>query len=183
MGMILILGKGDLAKTIHEMLPDSYLVGRPEYDFSNQKDCDRLVNEFDPTTVINTVGVNEHNNVWDTLVTNYISQAYLTLQWLKKIKSLHVINISSTSTYWPSWPDISEGRLAYNISKESLSQFGKHVNRMIANQGKHTVSTIELGSFASQFNNYTTGSMTLQRAATIVTDCVHTPVTSISCIK
>ena len=182
MSLILILGKGDLAEKVHKMLPGSCMVGRPEFDLSNKSHCDSLINQFDPTTVINTVAVNEHHDTWNILQTNYVSQVYLTMRWLEKNNPVHIINISSASSYWASWPNINEGRLVYNISKESLSQFGKHVNRMIVDQNTHTVSTIELGSFASKFNNYT-GGMTLQRAADLVVECVRNPVTAVSCIK
>lgn len=182
MGLTLIVGKGDLSQAVHKKIPYSVIVGRPEYDLSQKADCDKLIQDYFPDVVINTVAVNETHSCWDILSTNYVSSVYLTMEWLKKLEQGHIINISSTSTYWTSWPGMIDGRLCYNISKEALSLFGKHVNRKIVDSHQITVSTIELGAFKSKFNNYT-GSMPLERAADIVVDCVNNPMTQISCIK
>lgn len=182
MGERIILGNSNLGAAIQSRCPEFEIIGRPEYDLASKHDCDRVVIDHTPDIVINTVALNESHDAWEILSTNYVSSVYLTLSWLKKMSRGHIINISSASSYWTSWPDISDGRLSYNISKEALSLFGKHVNRKIVDSSDVIISTVELGSFSSKFNGYT-GKMSLERAADIVCSCVHHPLTSISCIK
>lgn len=182
--MILLLGKSDLAHAIQQQLSEpTIIIGRPEYDFSLQEDCDLAVDNHDPTVVVNTVAVNEHSDPWQVLTTNFVSAAYLTLAFYNKMLHGQIINISSTSTYWVSYPGISTGRLCYNISKESLSQFGRHFNRKVVDDSRPvTVSTVELGSFPSRFNGHR-GNMTLEKAASVVCDCIRNPRTAVSIIK
>jgi hypothetical protein len=181
--MILIIGKSALANELSQCMPDATLVGRPEYDLLTQASCDQIINQFNPTLLINTHAVNENHNPWDIITVNYTSIVYLTLGFYKKMQSGHIINISSTSTYWPSYPDIKTGRLCYNISKESLSAFGRHFNRhSVDHKNKPMVSTIELGKFNSKFNNFS-GGMSINKAASVVKSCIDNPVTSISIIK
>ena len=156
--MILILGKGVLASALNSKIANSVLVGRPEYDFMLQDDCDRLVHDYHPSVVINAVGVNRDKDPWTILTTNYTSAVYLTLQFYNKMPSGQIINISSASAIWPSYPGIDTQRFCYNISKENLSNFSRHFNRKIVDEPKNvTVSTVELGRFSSPMNNYDTG--------------------------
>jgi short-subunit dehydrogenase len=181
--MILIIGKSALAIELATLLSGVVVVGRPEYDLSTQESCDQLIAQYTPNLVINTHAVNESHSAWDILTVNYTSTVYLTLGFYEKMGPGHIINISSTSTYWPSYPGITSGRLCYNISKESLSAFGKHVNRAVVDQkNKPIISTIELGKFNSKFNNFS-GGMSLSKVANIVKSCIDNPVTAISIIK
>lgn len=181
--MILILGQSTLAKELQILLPTAQIVGKPDYDFSVQQDCDRVLSQYEPTVVINTHALNQHNDPWQILTVNYTSVVYLTLGWYDKMHQGHIINISSTSTYWPSYPGIDTGRLCYNVSKESLSMFGRHFNRAIVDHDhKPTVTTIELGKFNSKFNDFS-GGMSVSKAAGMVKNCIDNPVTSMSVIK
>lgn len=182
--MILLLGTSDLAHAIQQQLSEScIIVGRPTYDFSQQSDCDRVVQDHNPTVVVNTVAVNEHHDAWQIFTTNFVSAAYLTLGFYQKMQQGQIINISSTSTYWVSYPCISTQRLCYNVSKEALSQFARHFNRKIVDDNHPvTVSTVELGSFPSRFNKHQ-GAMTIEKAAAVVCDCIRNPRTAVSIIK
>jgi short-subunit dehydrogenase len=180
--MILILGKGDLATAIHQQLPDAVCVGRPEYDFKCKNDCDKLLDDYTPTVVINTVAVNEHHNVWDILTVNYTSVAYLTVGFYERMPTGHIINISSATTMWVSYPGINNGRLAYNISKESLSNFGRHFTRKTVDDTGVYISTVELGKFPSKFNNFSQG-MDINKAAGIVVSLLDNPVNQITVAK
>lgn len=180
--MILILGHSNLANAIQDLVPAT-VVGRPQYDFSLQEDCDRVIQDYDPTVVVNTHALNQTHNTWDILTVNYTSIVYLTLGFYKKMGPGHIINIGSTSSYWCSYPGIDTGRLCYNLSKESLSAFGKHFNRTcVDHQDKSIISTIELGKFNSKFNNFS-GGMSLEKVAHVVKNCIDYPVASLSIIK
>jgi short-subunit dehydrogenase len=181
--MILILGKGTLALALRAALQNSVCVGRPEFDLGNQQDCDRLINSYDPAVVINTVAVNQHADAWDILTTNYVSAVYLTLGFYNKMTTGQIINISSTSTLWVSYPGIGTGRLIYNISKENLSLFGRHLNRQIVDNNKSLiVSTAEIGHFPSKFNNYKTGG-DLDAIVNVLVDLVNRPKQQVTFIK
>jgi short-subunit dehydrogenase len=181
--MILIIGKSTLGAAIHRRFPSSIVVGRPEFDFSIQSDCDRLIQEFEPTIVINTVAVNQNHNPWEILTTNFTSVAYLTLKFYEKIYAGQIINISSTSTYWVSYPGIDTGKLCYNISKENLSMFGRHLNRKIIDSNKQVVvSTLEIGKFSSKFNNFQPG-IDIDQIVDIIEDIISKPKQQISIIK
>jgi len=181
--MILIIGKSTLAKQLQSIISDSVVVGRPEYDLSSKESCDKLISDYQPTLLINTQAVNESHDSWEILSTNYVGIVYLTIGFYNKMPDGQIINVSSASTFWPSWPNISDGRLCYNISKESLSTFGKHFNRkIIDNVDKKTkVSTVELGKFNSKFNNFS-GGMNIDKAASIIKFCVDHPMELISCL-
>lgn len=156
--MILILGKGKLANIITDSIKDCHLVGRPEYDFSKKNDCKKLVEEYNPKVVINTIGINKNHDSWDILTTNLVSTTYLTEQFYNKMTNGIIINISSASALWVSYPDINSGKLFYSFSKECLSHFGRHWNRKIIDSSKPVnVCTLEIGAFSSKFNDYEVG--------------------------
>lgn len=181
--MILILGKGALGSALHSYFNGSIVVGRPEFDLSTQLECDRLVETFDPKIVINTVAVNQTHNPWEILTVNFTSTVYLTLKFYEKMSGGQIINISSTSTLWPSYPNIDAGRLCYNLSKENLSNFGRHFNRKIVDDVKPVVvSTLEIGKFASKFNNFQPG-MDVNKIISIVDDILRNSIQQVTIIK
>ena len=163
MKTILIIGKSDLAKAIenkHARIPspshECATVGRPEYDFSKQEHCDRVLNDFpSPSVAINTLGTLT-DNYWDSFVSNYVAPAYLTLKYYEQMSEGHIINISSASAWWPSYPGMHHSRFCYSVSKYTLSEFGKHFNRVTIDNDKNvTVTTIEPGAFKSKMSKQT----------------------------
>lgn len=180
--MILILGKGTLSQELEKVFPNSVIVGKPEYDLSKKDDCDRLIQQYTPTVLINTVGVLS-DDVWKTLVTNYVSSVYISVGFYEKIKTLHIVNVSSASTYWPSHPGINSSRMCYNISKESLTNFGKHMARKTIDEPEFIISTVEPGSFPSQMNEFAPGKLSSIEVANIIKHTVDAQITHVSIIK
>ena len=153
--MILILGTGGLAQAIQKHFPDALLLGRPTYDFSKQADCDRLIDLYpDPKYLINTVGALT-KDVWTNLTVNFTAPTYIATRYLSQ-SQCHIINIGSASAWWPSYPGLAMDRFSYNLAKESLNNFGQHVNRIYVNSNR-CLTTIEPGRFASKMSNYETG--------------------------
>ena len=154
--MILITGKSTLANAIAQHLDNCTVVGRPDYDFTQQADCDQLINDFpNPNVLINTFGTTSGTS-WQSMVTNFVAPVYLTEKYYNKLTNGHIINISSASAWWPSYPGITPNRFFYGISKLSLSEFGRQFNRSIIDDQKAvTVTTIEPGKFISPMSNYT----------------------------
>lgn len=153
--MILITGKSDLATAIAASMPDCVIVGRPDYDFSKKEDCDRLIKDFpNPSVIINTVGVIT-KDCWDSITTNYLAPVYITTQYFDLLDTGHIINISSASSWWPSYPGISDERLYYGLAKHSLSEFGRQFNRAQVDKSKHVcVTTVEPGLFSSKMSGH-----------------------------
>jgi len=153
--MTLIIGKGGLAQGLLQHWPDATLVGRPEFDFSTQQDCDRLVQLHpNPGLVINTLGCIT-DDVWQNLTVNLVAPAYLTTQYLD-CQDCHVVNISSASAWWPSYPGLDPRRFSYNFAKESLSNWGRHINRItIDSPSKALVTTVEPGRFKTRMSGWT----------------------------
>ena len=165
--MMLIIGKGHLAQALQSKWPDACVVGRPEFDFAYQADCDRLVAQFPtPDVVINTLGCIT-DNIWHNLTVNFVAPAYITSCYAHNTQC-HIINISSASAWWPSFPGMDLAQFSYKAAKESLSQFGRHMNRItIDDDSKALVSTVEPGRFQSPMSNWT------GREISDIVDCVQ----------
>ena len=180
--MILVLGKSTLADAIKNELFDVKVVGKPEYNFSSKEDCKKLVLDYSPDVVINSFALNENNDPWDILITNFVATTYITDQFYRKLQNKHIINISSASTHWVSFPGISTGRLFYNLSKECVSNFGKHYNRKIIDDSRNTVSTIEIPRFASKFNNFQSG-IDINKILNAVKSCIDNKNSHLTILK
>lgn len=154
--MILITGKSTLAYELNKHLQDCIIVGKPEYNFSLQRDCDRLIQDYPtPEIIINTFATIEAD-AWNSLITNYVAPVYLTSKYYDNLLQGHIINISSVSAWWSSFPNISDKRFFYSISKYNLSEFGKQYNRKnIDNDKNVVVSTVEVGKFESKLSQFT----------------------------
>ena len=86
--MMLITGKSDLSTALVKRFSLKYtcvVAGRPEYDFSKQSDCDRLIELHPaPTILINTLGTIS-DDYWNNLTVNFVAPSYITLQYLSLI--------------------------------------------------------------------------------------------------
>jgi NAD(P)-dependent dehydrogenase (short-subunit alcohol dehydrogenase family) len=180
--MILVLGKSSIATQLSNELDHVVVIGRPEYDFSREEDCDRAVETYNPDVVINTFALNQEQNLWDILLVNFVATACLTHKFYEKLDNKQIINISSASTHWVSFPDIHTGRLFYSMSKECVSNFGKHYNRKINDSRKNTVSTIEIPRFASKFNDYNPG-IEHYKIVQAIKNCIDNKYTSVTILE
>jgi hypothetical protein len=180
--MILLTGKSDLAFAIASRLGNCTIVGRPEYDFSNKEDCDQLLLDFpDPNIVINTFGVIS-TDCWNSITVNYLAPVYLTTQYYNLLTTGHIINISSASSWWPSYPGISEERLYYGLAKHSLSEFGQQFNRAKIDTSKNVcVTTIEPGVFSSKMSGHK--GMDIDKIVAVVEQAILCRMQQVSLIK
>lgn len=180
--MILITGKSTLASNLSSCLTGSVVVGRPEYDFSLRTDCDRLVADYPkPTVIINTFGAVTHDS-WDSLTTNLVAPAYITNRYYEALDCGHIINISSASSWWSSYPGISKSKFWYGVSKLGLSEFGRQYNRMAIDDSKNvTISTVEPGKFQSTMSNFT--GLDIENIVELVLFCIKTKCQHVSLVK
>ena len=181
--MILILGKSTIAKALDNALPNTVVVGKPEYDFSSRYECTRLVKDFTPNVVINTFALGPQvDDAWDQLTVNFTSIVYITALFYKKLQGAHIINFSSAGSYWTSYPGIEDSKFFYNLSKNCLSKFGKLYNRKIVDEARNIVTTFEVGKFNSKMNNWS-GGMTTDRVVDVVKDCIDKRYTQVAVIR
>ena len=181
--MILILGKSTIAKELESVLPNSIVVGKPEYNFSNRNECERLVRDYTPDIIINTFALGPQvDDAWEQLTVNFTSMVYITDLFYKKLQGAHIINFSSASTYWSSYPGIEDSKFFYNLSKTCLSTFGKLYNRKIVDEARNVVTTFEVGKFNSKMNNWS-GGMPIKRVVNTVKDCIDKRYTQIALIR
>ena len=182
--MILIVGKSSLTNALVERFgaDQCVVVGRPEYDFSQQQDCDRLLSDYpQPQIVINTIG-GITDDYWNNMVINFVSPAYITMKYCDTMSHGHIINIGSASAWWPSWPELPFKRLTYNISKENLARFNLHVNRVQCDHNKNlSVSIVEPGRFQGKMSNWQ--GMPVDAVVDCIEQVINTKVQQISIIK
>lgn len=178
--MILILGKSTLSNYLKLELDGCVVAGKPEFDFAKQSDCDRLIATYpDPDCVINTMGVLS-DDIWINLTTNFVAPSYITMKYLSG-RTCHVINISSASAWWPSYPGLEFSRFSYNLAKESLSSLGRHINRILVDDPNKLLTTIEPGKFESPMSGFT--GQDPKKVSQCVSDAVKCKLHHISVIK
>jgi hypothetical protein len=182
--MILIIGKSSLANVLVERFGTDQctVVGRPEYDFSQQADCDRLLENYPaPKIIINTVG-GITDDYWNNMIINFVSPGYITLKYADTLTSGHIINIGSASAWWPSWPELPFKRLTYNVSKENLARFNVHVNRIRCDNNKDlNISIVEPGRFQGKMSNWQ--GMPINDVVDCIDYVIKTKVQQVSVVK
>jgi len=157
---ILIVGKSALGNELLKLCSDhtTTIVGKPEFDLSTKKDCNRLINDFSPDCVILTHGTMCEDS-WEQLTTNSTSTIYLIEGFFRKMVTGQIICVSSASVNWQSWPGISFKRMTYAVSKEAVSNYCAHLNRKnIPNDSTSvpiSIQVYEPNSFKSKMNNST----------------------------
>lgn len=150
-----LIGHSTLSRELATRLSDAVIVGRPQYDLSDQVNCDQLIKDHAMAhTVIYTAAV-QSDRIWDSSIVNFVTPMYLSLRWLEQNPAVHVILISSASAWWPSYPGLSTDRFVYKFSKRCISEFVQHVNRCrIDSTDTAVISVIEPGSFQSPMSGW-----------------------------
>jgi len=152
---ILVLGNSDISKGLFKGSKNHIVTfkGRPEYDFSSQGDCDKIVSESDHDVVILTYGLLKSKDVWQSLTTNVTSSIYLIQKFYEQMIQGQIIVVSSAAVNWVSYPGIPNDRLIYNHTKETVSKYCEHMNRKNADNEKNvSVQVYEPNSFKSKMN-------------------------------
>ena len=155
---ILIVGKSDLGKELIDLCPehDITIVGRPEYNLLDPKDCQELVQQYNVDCVILTQGLINDSNLWNMFTLNYTSMVYLIGEFYKCMESGQIIAVSSATVNWQSWPGIDLERLAYANAKTAVSDFCQQMNRknMPSSPEKQvSIQVYEPNAFASKMSN------------------------------
>lgn len=152
---VLFIGDSTLANKfqIANQDIDCTIVGKPKYDLSIQEHCDEIIATFDHERIVLTQGL-FNDQIWDQLVVNTVSVVYLATKFYEKLSKGQIICVSSASAIWPSWPNIENHRLIYGLSKETVSNFTKHMQRKIYETEKPiSIQCYEPCRFASKINN------------------------------
>jgi short-subunit dehydrogenase len=188
--MIMILGESDLSKSIKNDIfqEDCIIIGKSSgYDFTKKEDCDKLISLYGEKTtlLINTIGMipNKKEEHWDSFLVNYVAPCYLTTNFFTKmLNNSQIINISSASAWWISYPDMNLNRFVYNTSKSALSEFNKNFNRVIVDSEKNiTITTIEPGAFKSKMSG--NKGMTIDKIVNLVRYAIDGKLQHISLVR
>ena len=141
--MLIIGSKGGVGKecvkhfsSMYDVIP----ISREQGDLRDKEFLQTLVDEYNPSVVLNCAGVYE-KEFYETFESNFLSVSFLTMEFYKKMESGHIINICSSSANSSGWPGIEYDRLTYNVSKSSLKKFSNMLQSSKNNSVK--VTTLE----------------------------------------
>tara|TARA_Y100001949_G_C15972510_1_gene324568 strand:- start:1175 stop:1792 length:618 start_codon:yes stop_codon:yes gene_type:complete len=153
--MLIIGSNGGVGKECIKYFSENYDVISISRDLGDLRDKEflkKIIDEYDPNIVINCLGVFQ-KDFFETFETNFLSSSFLTLEFYKKMKRGHIINICSSSANSSGWEGIDYDRISYNVSKSALKKFSNMLqsskNKMIK------VSTIEPAQINTNMGNPT----------------------------
>ena len=141
--MLIIGSKGGVGKECvkyFSMIYEVITISRDEGDLRDKNFLKTLVDKYNPSVVINCAGVYQ-KDFYETFESNFLSASFLTLEFYKKMKGGHIINICSSAANSSGWKGIDYGRITYNVSKFSLKKFS---NMLQSSKNKSVkVTTLE----------------------------------------
>ena len=153
--MLIIGSNGGVGKECIKYFSENYDVISISRDLGDLRDKEflkKIIDEYDPNIVIICLGVFQ-KDFFETFETNFLSSSFLTLEFYKKMKRGHIINICSSSANSSGWEGIDYDRISYNVSKSALKKFSNMLqsskNKMIK------VSTIEPAQINTNMGNPT----------------------------
>ena len=141
--MLVIGSNGGVGKECVNYFSTKYdviSISREQGDLRNKEFLRTLVNKYNPSVVLNCAGVYE-KEFYETFESNFLSVSFLTMEFYKKMKGGHIINICSSSANSSGWPGIEYDRITYNISKSSLKKFSNMLQS--SKRKKVKVTTLE----------------------------------------
>jgi NAD(P)-dependent dehydrogenase (short-subunit alcohol dehydrogenase family) len=147
-----IVGCGDLAAAfIKQTSHNVVLYKHEDYDLTQQDHCQLLCKHLvNADAVVITAGVFD-SNLWNMWLVNTVAPSYIICCLNDQQYKGRIIIISSNGANWTSWPEISQGRLVYNNSKQAISKFVAGIEHS-ENSGRYTV--IEPSKFQSKMSQY-----------------------------
>ena len=116
--MLIIGSNGGVGKECIKYFSENYDVISISRDLGDLRDKEflkKIIDEYDPNIVINCLGVFQ-KDFFETFETNFLSSSFLTLEFYKKMKRGHIINICSSSANSSGWEGIDYDRISYNVS-------------------------------------------------------------------
>tara|TARA_B100002019_G_scaffold279726_1_gene281905 strand:- start:1919 stop:2509 length:591 start_codon:yes stop_codon:yes gene_type:complete len=170
--MLIIGSKGgvgekcvDYFSSMYDVIP----ISREQGDLRDKEFLQTLVDEYNPSVVLNCIGVYE-KEFFETFESNFLSVSFLTMEFYKKMESGHIINICSSSANSSGWPGIDYDRLTYNVSKSSLKKFSNMLQSSKNRQVK--VTTLEPAQINTKMLKHKSDKVTPLEPSYIV-DVIH----------
>ncbi len=170
--MLIIGSKGGVGKKCVDYFSSMYDVipiSREQGDLRDKEFLQTLVDEYNPSVVLNCIGVYE-KEFFETFESNFLSVSFLTMEFYKKMESGHIINICSSSANSSGWPGIDYDRLTYNVSKSSLKKFSNMLQSSKNRQVK--VTTLEPAQINTKMLKHKSDKVTPLEPSYIV-DVIH----------
>ena len=84
-------------------------------------------------------------------MTNTVGPCYLVGQLNEIARDQRIIVVSSYAGRWTSWPDVTLGRLTYNMSKRAVSEF---IMGLVQRGTPNQLTVIEPSAFQSPMSNH-----------------------------
>jgi NADP-dependent 3-hydroxy acid dehydrogenase YdfG len=141
--MLIIGSNGGVGKECVKYFSTTYdvvSISREQGDLRDKDFLQTLVDKYNPSVVLNCAGVYK-KEFYETFETNFLSVSFLTLEFYKKMKGGHIINVCSSGANSTGWKGIDYERVSYNISKRALKSYS---NMLQLSKNKSVkVSTIE----------------------------------------
>ena len=170
--MLIIGSKGGVGKKCVDYFSSMYDVipiSREQGDLRDKEFLQTLVDEYNPSVVLNCIGVYE-KEFFETFESNFLSVSFLTMEFYKKMESGHIINICSSSANSSGWPGIDYDRLTYIVSKSSLKKFSNMLQSSKNRQVK--VTTLEPAQINTKMLKHKSDKVTPLEPSYIV-DVIH----------
>lgn len=149
---IAILGNGTLSKSFQVITKHKFKIyARPIINFLN---FDTLLSNLEELRtydiILNTIGIN-NAGFEETMKVNFLAPCFL-IENLIRVNYLgKVINIGSHASTWTSWPNISNERFIYNISKLNLRNYIIGLSQ--SNLFSGSLTLLDFTKFKSQMSN------------------------------
>jgi hypothetical protein len=119
-----IVGGGILAQAIAEQHTGNVQIyTHDQFDITNQDQCNQLVPELSTYDAVVVTAGEISNDTWSMWMTNTVGPCYLVGQLNDISQNQRIVIVSSYAARWISWPDVTLGRLTYNMSKRATSEF------------------------------------------------------------
>ena len=170
--MLIIGSNGGVGKECVEyfsMIYEVITISRDEGDLRDKNFLKTLVDKYNPSVVINCAGVYQ-KDFYETFESNFLSASFLTLEFYKKMKRGHIINICSSSANSSGWPGMDFDRISYNVSKSSLKKFS---NMLQLSKNKSVkISTIEPAQINTKMLKHTSNDIVPIKTSYIV-EIIH----------
>lgn len=170
---IALVGRSDLTDAFSAAHPEHQYIRlqRPEYDITQQADCDAMLPKIDPADVVIVSPGQMRGDAWSSWLINAVGPCYLLQHMDEMYKNKHFIMVSSAAAHWTSWPGIDAERLVYNCAKSSLSHFADALYQ--SGHARNRITAFEPGKFQTRMSGHE--GATIQTVSKFLDFLIHAP--------
>jgi NAD(P)-dependent dehydrogenase (short-subunit alcohol dehydrogenase family) len=151
---IALVGRSDLTDAFSAAHPEHEYIRlqRPQYDVTQQADCDAMLPEIEPADIVIVSPGLVTGDAWSSWLTNAVGPCYLLQRMDQTFQNKHFIVVSSGAAHWTSWPGIPDQRLVYNCAKSALSHFADALYQ--SGRAQNRITAFEPGKFQTRMSGH-----------------------------